>query len=225
MREVDRIAVEDFQLGVLQMMENAGRNLASHIIDIFDGAAGMITILAGSGGNGAGGICCARHLHNRDRQVRLLLTKDPEELEGPAAAQYRILSAASMSATRLDDSERLISSADIVVDALIGYSLKGAPRGNTAMLIEACNQKARHVVALDIPSGINATTGESPGISIRADKTVTLALPKHGLDPAKYDLYLTEIGIPAEVFLPLGITLAPLFTDRFSLRLISREGH
>lgn len=57
MREVDRIAVQDFQLGVLQMMENAGRNLASHVIDVFGGTAGLITILAGSGGNGGGGLC------------------------------------------------------------------------------------------------------------------------------------------------------------------------
>lgn len=223
MREVDRIAVQDFQLGVLQMMENAGRNLASHVIDVFGGTAGLITILAGSGGNGGGGLCCARHLHNRGFTVQILLTKSPHALEGTAGAQYAILSSTGIVPAGLEDSERLISEAGVVIDALIGYSLQGAPRGNTALLIEASNQWARNVVALDIPSGVDATTGESPGIAIRADRTVTLALPKRGLDPSKYDLYLTDIGIPPEVYLPLGITLDPFFADHFLLKLITRE--
>lgn len=223
MREIDRIAVQDFHLGVLQMMENAGRNLASHIYDISGEESGWITILAGSGGNGGGGLCCARHLHNRGFKVQLLLTKSPDALEGAAGAQYAILSSIGIATAGLEDSEKLISEATVVIDALIGYSLQGPPRGNTALLIEACNQWARNVVALDIPSGIDATTGESPGLSIRADRTVTLALPKRGLDPSMYDLYLTDIGIPPEVYLPLGITLANLFTDQFLLKLITRD--
>ncbi|MEE8121188.1 MAG: NAD(P)H-hydrate epimerase [Anaerolineales bacterium] len=223
MREVDRIAVEDFQLSVLQMMENAGRNLASHVIDVSGEAAGIITILAGSGGNGGGGLCCARHLHNRGLKIQLLLTRPAQALKGAAGAQYAILSSTGIAAVGLEDSERAISEAAVVIDALIGYSLQGAPRGNTALLIEASNQWAKNVVALDIPSGIDATTGESPGISIRADTTVTLALPKRGLDPSMYNLYLTDIGIPPEVYLPLGITLSPFFADHFSLKLITRE--
>ncbi len=223
MREIDRIAVQDFQLGVLQMMENAGRNLASYVIDTFGDGAGLITILAGSGGNGGGGICCARHLHNRGFKVQLLLTRPPEILDGAAGAQYSILSSTGIVASGLEDSKRLISEATVVIDALIGYSLQGAPRGDTALLIDASNQCARSVVALDIPSGVDATTGESPGISIRADRTVTLALPKRGLDPSLYDLYLTDIGIPPEVYLPLGITIPPFFADHFLLKLIARD--
>jgi NAD(P)H-hydrate epimerase len=66
MREVDRIAVEDFGLGILQMMENAGRNLAQNVLGMLDGRRGEVTVLVGSGGNGGGGLCCARHLHKRD---------------------------------------------------------------------------------------------------------------------------------------------------------------
>ena len=223
MREVDRIAVQEFQLGVLQMMENAGRNLATHVIDAFAGTTGKITILAGSGGNGGGGLCCARHLHNRGFRVQLLMPRPAEALKGAAGAQYAILSSAGIIAAGLEDSEKLISEATVVVDALIGYSLKGAPRDNTAKLIEASNRWAKNVVALDIPSGVDATTGESPGVSIRADRTVTLALPKRGLDPSMYDLYLTDIGIPPEIYVPLGITLDPIFADHFLVKLISRE--
>jgi len=223
MREVDRIAVQDFQLGVLQMMENAGRNLASHVIDTFGETTGKITILTGSGGNGGGGLCCARHLHNRGFRVQLLMTRPAEALEGAAGAQFAILSSAGLIAAGLEDSEKLISGATVVVDALIGYGLQGAPGGTTALLIEACNRWAKNVVALDIPSGVDATTGESPGVSIRADRTVTLALPKRGLDPSIYDLYLTDIGIPPEVYLPLGITLEPIFAEHFLVKLITRE--
>ncbi len=222
MREVDRIAVQDFNLGVLQMMENVGRNLASHVIDVF-GGTGNITILAGSGGNGGGGLCCARHLHNRGFKIQLLMTKPAGALEGPAAAQFAILSSTGIVASDVEDSERLISEATVVIDALIGYSLQGAPRGNTAMLIEASNRWAKNVVALDIPSGVDATTGESPGISIQADRTVTLALPKRALDPSMYELYLTDIGIPPEVYRPLGITLDPIFAEHFLVKLITRE--
>jgi NAD(P)H-hydrate epimerase len=69
MREVDRIAVEEFGLTILQMMENAGRNLTENVLDMLDGARGEVVILVGSGGNCGGGLCCARHLHNRGFQV------------------------------------------------------------------------------------------------------------------------------------------------------------
>jgi len=151
------------------------------------------------------------------------MTRPAEALEGAAGAQFAIISSAGLTAAGLEDSEKLISGATVVVDALIGYSLQGAPGGTTALLIEACNRWAKNVVALDIPSGVDATTGESPGVSIRADRTVTLALPKRGLDPSMYDLYLTDIGIPPEVYLPLGITLEPIFAEHFLVKLISRE--
>jgi NAD(P)H-hydrate epimerase len=73
MREVDRIAVEEFGLGILQMMENAGRNLAENVLDMLDGARSEVAVLAGSGGNGGRGLCCARHLHNRGFQVWVVL--------------------------------------------------------------------------------------------------------------------------------------------------------
>ena len=223
MREADRIAVQDFQLGILQMMENAGRNLAAHILDIITEDAGTITILAGSGGNGGGGLCCARHLHNRGYKVQLLLTKPPQALVGAAGTQYSTLSSSGVSAARLEDSEKLISEAGVVVDALIGYSLQGAPQGTTAQLIEACNHWAPNIVSLDIPSGIDASTGDSPGIYVQTNTTVTLALPKRGLDPSQYDLYLADIGIPPEVYLPLGFTPGPIFADKFLLKLTSRD--
>ena len=84
MREVDRIAIDDFGLDILQMMENAGRSLAANAIDLLEGAGGEVTILSGAGGNGGGGLCCARHLHNRGHRVNLVFDRSVSELRGAA---------------------------------------------------------------------------------------------------------------------------------------------
>lgn len=221
MREVDRIAMEDFGLGVLQMMENAGRNLALNVMDMLGSHTGEVTMLAGSGGNGGGGLCCARHLHNRGFKVHLMLDRDPNELRGSAMDQFRILEKADLGVAKPDNAEQLIQETDLVIDALIGYSLRGAPKGRTAELISLANQNAARVISLDIPSGMNATTGKTPGVVIQPDRTLTLALPKTGLRHLDGDLYLADIGIPPEVYHPLDIHFEPFFGDHYWIILES----
>ena len=219
MREVDRIAMEDFGLGVLQMMENAGRNLALHTIENVEHPKGEIVILAGTGGNGGGGISCARHLRNRSYRVRLLLTKDPSELRGSAAAQYQIVEKSGLTATSAAEAEKRIQQAALVIDALIGYSLKGAPRGITRDLIEMANEFSNWTLSLDIPSGFDSTSGKTPGVAIQPHRTLTLALPKTGLRQVPGELYVADIGIPPEVYAPLGITLEPFFGGAYWVRI------
>jgi len=223
MREVDRIAMEDFGLGVLQMMENAGRNLALHAIENVDDPNAEIVILAGSGGNGGGGISCARHLRNRGYRIRLLLTKDPSELRGSAAAQFHIVEQAGLRATSASEAEECIQQATLVIDALIGYSLKGAPRGITKNLIEMANEFSDRTLSLDIPSGFHSTSGETPGVSIKAHRTLTLALPKTGLRKVSGELYVADIGIPPEVYAPLGLALEPFFGAAYWVRITRAE--
>jgi NAD(P)H-hydrate epimerase len=215
MREVDRIAVEDFGLAILQMMENAGRNLALNVLDMVGSMGGEVTVLAGAGGNGGGGLCAARHLHNRGVKVNLVLDRESSALRGAAAEQLRILQAAGLRSMELSQVEEAIRRADIVVDALIGYSLRGAPRGRAAELIELCNRYAAQVLALDVPSGLNATIGEAPGAVVRPDRTLTLALPKIGLASISGELYVADIGIPPEVYRSLGLSFEPFFRDRY----------
>jgi NAD(P)H-hydrate epimerase len=223
MREVDRIAMEDFGLGVLQMMENAGRNLALHAIENVDHPDAGIVILAGSGGNGGGGISCARHLRNRGYQVSLVLTRDPSNLGGSAAAQYRIVEQSGLVVTPTEEAEEQIQKAALIIDALIGYSLKGAPRGATRELIEATNRLSDRTLSLDIPSGFDSTSGETPGVAIKPHRTLTLALPKIGLTEVPGELYVADIGIPAEVYSPLGITLEPFFGGAYWVRITAAE--
>lgn len=152
MQEVDRIAVEEFGLSILQMMENAGRNLALNVIDVVgsEGTSpgrglpsggrphkrGEVAILAGPGGNGGGGLCCARHLRNRGFQVSILLSKTPAELRGASAHQLRVLRAAGVEPADQARTDDVLRRSTLVVDALIGYSLRGAPRGRVAELID-----------------------------------------------------------------------------------------
>jgi NAD(P)H-hydrate epimerase len=213
MREVDRIAVEDFSLGILQMMENAGRTLAQNVIEMLGGASGEVTILAGAGGNGGGGLCCARHLHNRGFKVWLVLDREAGALRGAASTQLQILRATGLQPAEPAQAEELIGRGQLVVDALIGYSLRGAPRGRAAELIDLCNRHAARVLSLDVPSGLNATTGEAPGSVVQPERTLALALPKTGLQRVAGDLFLADIGIPPEVYCRLG----PSFAQAFNL--------
>jgi NAD(P)H-hydrate epimerase len=219
MREVDRIAVEEFGLSILQMMENAGRNLAENVIDMLDSARGEVTVLAGAGGNGGGGLCCARHLHNRGFKVWVVLDRDPRMLRGAAANQLNILQTASLQPAAPTEASELMRRSQIVVDALIGYSLRGAPQGKAAELIDLCNRYAARVLSLDIPSGLDATTGATPGPVVRPERTLTLALPKTGLTKVEGELCLADIGIPPEVFQRLGLSLEPPFRKRYWVRL------
>jgi NAD(P)H-hydrate epimerase len=219
MREVDRVAVEEFGLTILQMMENAGRNLAEHALEMLGGRIGQITILAGAGGNGGGGLCCARHLHNRGWRVTVLLAAEVSAL-GPAAYnQFRILSAAGIEPVPLTEARAFLSSSSLVVDALIGYGLKGAATDVVARLIDQCNEFTESVLSLDVPSGVDATTGEHPGPAIHPHRTLTLALPKTGLHSVAGDLYLADIGIPPEVFHQVGLQLEIPFGTGYHTRL------
>ena len=219
MFEVDRIAMEEFGLGILQMMENAGRNLAENAHEMLGKTRREVVILAGAGGNGGGGLCCARHLHNRGYRINVILDRSAADLKGAAAEQWHILQTAGVRVLSSSEVTTALSRADLVIDALIGYNLRGAPRGRVAELITLCNHTASQVLALDVPSGLNATTGEIPGVVIRADRILTLALPKTGLKSTAGTIYLADIGIPLEVYQRLDLSLPPLFTHRYWISL------
>ena len=114
--------------------------------------------------------------------------------------------------------------ADLVVDALIGYALDGPPTGSAAALIEAANDHPAPTFGLDLPSGLDATTGTALTPGIRADATLTLALPKRGLwapwaHAASGELYLADIGVPEAVYRRLGMCVGPIFARQSVLRI------
>lgn len=215
MREVDRVAVEDVGLELLHMMENAGRDLAGRILER---QPDEVAVLAGTGGNGGGGLACARHLENRGVSVTVVLDRAADALDGAAATQYRILDEMNARVVTADVSDAS-SEADVIVDALVGYGLHGAPRGRTRELIDRGNAAETPIVSLDVPSGLDATTGERPGSAVEPDEILTLALPKTGLSAAESPLYLGDIGIPSTVYERVGIEYRIPFRESYCVEL------
>jgi len=216
MAAVDRVAVDEFGIALLQMMENAGRNLAWHIREMHTGS---VVVLAGNGGNGGGGLCAARHLTNRAIPVSIILDRHPDELDGAARTQYETL--ASMGVP-VDHGVDALSNQDVgtAVDALVGYGLDGPVRGTAADLVEQVNERDTTVVSLDVPSGLDSTSGKRTGRSIEPTRVVTLALPKTVLSEVKTDLYLADIGIPAGVYESLDIPYSNPFERRYWARVV-----
>jgi len=222
MREVDRIAMEETGPNLYQMMENAGSNLALLAIELLGHGweKARIITLAGSGGNGGGGICASRHLANRNENVRLCLV-NPIRLGEVPAFQRRIFG--STRGTEISSTDVRSESADLIIDAIVGYGLTSAPRGVAAELIQWANGTNAPIVALDLPSGVNATTGERPGDFIKAGWTMTLALPKTGLKPESTgELFLADIGIPQGTYNRMGLSFTPPFRDRSRVHLSCR---
>lgn len=222
MRDVDHIAGEETGPNLFQMMENAGRNLALLAIavlgDVWNKAT--IVVLTGSGGNGGGGICAARHLANHGINVRLCIA-EPDCLEEVPAFQRKIFQSTNGEEIARDSlgGER----ADLIIDALIGYGLRSAPRNPVATLIHWANDTGTPILALDVPSGLDATTGQTPGECIRPHWTMTLALPKTGLLPQRTgQLFLADIGIPEQAYRRLGLSYVNPFAKSFWIPLICR---
>jgi NAD(P)H-hydrate epimerase len=219
MREIDRIAIEETGPNLFQMMENAGRNLALEAIEVLgpDWRERHVLVLAGGGGNGGGGICAARHLANRGARVTLVLAA-PLAAGGVPAFQQHVYAGTPGRQIEADAVHKERS--DLIVDALIGYGLTTAPRGIAADLITWANGTGAPILLLDVPSGVDATTGETPGVVIRPRWTMTLALPKTGLRPEHAgQLVLADIGIPAEAFRRGGLVFVSPFGDRFRIPL------
>lgn len=174
MREVDRLMIEECGILLIQMMENAGRNLAALASRIAGGAPGKrVLVLAGKGNNGGGGLVAARHLSNMDARVRVILSARAGELGEIPAHQASILAKMKLDLLSgpglpVDEVAKRCRDADVIVDALLGYSLAGAPRQAEAALISEANASERPIVALDVPSGVSATDGRVHGPHIRA---------------------------------------------------------
>ena len=227
MIEIDRAMIEDFHIDLVRMMENAGRNLAhlarSRFLDS-DPRGRSIVVLAGRGGNGGGALVAARRLHSYGAEVSVAIAR-PEHDFGPVPRQQ--LEAVKRMGVVVHSADMLstISATDLLIDGVIGYSLKGTPRGTAATLIEWADRHAAPVLSLDAPSGIDTTTGTAYEPAIRATATMTLAMPKEGLRSPGVEghvgeLYLADIGVPPELYAEyLNIDVGPLFAESDLLRL------
>lgn len=226
MREVDRLMIEVYQIGLLQMMENAGRNLALLAKRLLDDEIvdRPIVMLAGRGNNGGGGLTAARHLLNWGAWVQIVLTHPVDAYQGAPAQQLAILQAMGAPLAWAEEGWEL-PPADLIIDALIGCGLRTAPQGKVRDLIQLANSNRAPILSLDAPSGLDTTSGQLFTPHIQATATMTLALPKTGLlagAVACGDLYLADISVPPALYGELGLDVPPLFAQDTILPLTIR---
>jgi len=189
MRGFDRAAIEGFGIPGALLMENAGRACVDELTKEFGDQAGKhVVVVCGKGNNGGDGFVIARHLANRGARVDTLLLSPVSKLAGDAALNYRILrkmetgTKGHLKIVRLSAKTalRAFEEAELVVDAIFGTGFTGVPKGTAKKMIGWINRRACPVVAVDIPSGVAATTGEVSGDAVRARLTVTMAHLKIG---------------------------------------------
>ena len=219
MREVDRLMMNEVGITLAQMMENAGRCLATRARDMLGGDlhGQRITVLAGRGGNGGGGLAAARRLSVWGAAVTVVLAQAREEMRDVPKLQLTILEWMGIPIqVRGTQTAELFAESEVIVDALIGYSLRGAPGEPVASLIRLANASDRPILALDLPSGLDGDTGVPSDPTIRAAETLTLALPKRGLlnplaRPWVGKLFLADISVPEAIYRRIGLTVGPIF--------------
>ena len=220
MIEVDRLMIEQYHIELIQMMENAGRCLAVVARERFlgqDPQGKKVVVLAGTGGNGGGALVAARRLHAWGAQVQVYLTKAPDQMTPVPAHQLQIVE--RMGILVKPGSDLPASGCyDLVIDGVLGYSVKGDPYGVAGQMIHWANTVAGPVLSLDTPSGLDLTSGTVRTPTVKADATLTLAMPKQGLfssgaQDVVGDLFLGDISVPPELYEApsLGLKSANLF--------------
>lgn len=220
LRSVDQRAIDKFGMSGLVLMENAGRNVASIIVSQFSDSNRSVCIVCGKGNNAGDGFVVARHLEVSGFTPHVFLLEDPDTLSYDAKVNYDVVLKSGLNVSlvnregsfaKLSDS---LSDSDVVVDALVGTGLKGAPRGWIARGIRCINQSRvdnvdQRTVSIDIPSGMDCDKGtlredaDGPNC-VRADLTITLVSTKVGFNESDANAYcgkvvVAPIGAPAKL--------------------------
>ncbi|HXW59634.1 MAG TPA: NAD(P)H-hydrate dehydratase [Solirubrobacteraceae bacterium] len=215
MRAIDRWAIEERSTPSLDLMERAGTGVA-RVVDALV-PDGPVAVVCGKGNNGGDGLVAARLLREAGRDVAVVCAVSPQELagdartnlerlpgEGPVTLEGRSWTEGSGNGAPgagLPDGGRGWASAAVLVDALLGTGFQSQPSGAVAQAIEAVNGAAKPVVSVDVPSGVDASTGVVSGVAVRATRTVTFHAAKPGLwiNPGKShagEVATVDIGIP-----------------------------
>jgi ADP-dependent NAD(P)H-hydrate dehydratase / NAD(P)H-hydrate epimerase len=207
MRATDRWAIDEQGVGSLDLMERAGAAVARAVERLVPD--GRVTVVCGKGNNGGDGLVVARLLREAGRETAVVCVADPGELQGDAAANLERLPGAPP--VRLDgtpwgeggeqDGASPFERPEAIVDALLGTGFSGAPRGEVAEAIDAIERAGAPVVSVDVPSGVDASTGVVAAAAVHARATVSFHAGKPGLwvRPGKDHagtVETVEIGIP-----------------------------
>jgi len=223
-RELDRRCTDEYAIPPILLMENAAIGLLGEALAMLAAREGETRIVTGPGNNGGDGLALARPLHNQGRPVRVFLTHPEREPKGDPGRYRAMLDALGVACEPIDAMDGAANSTDgaprvaLVVDAVLGTGLDRAPEGAVASAIRRINRAASPetpVLACDIPSGLDATTGRVLGEeAVRADRTVTFVAPKPGfaaMDAQRHlgELVVRGIGAPRALVEALTSRIEP----------------
>jgi hydroxyethylthiazole kinase-like uncharacterized protein yjeF len=227
MRKIDRNAIEVVGIPGVVLMENAGRAVADTVKNLLEHVASpRVCIFAGKGNNGGDGFVVARHLANSQFRVKTFLLGEIGQIQGDAKINLDILMGMGMeveelNADGLPTARVAMSMSDLVIDAVFGTGFKGEVEGYVSHVIDTVNESGRPVVAVDVPSGLDSTTGRVSSSCVKATHTVTFGLPKVGLllyPGAAYagELVVADIGLPRSLLVDDGLKLNLSTADKIS---------
>ena len=208
MRDLDRRAIEEFEIPEMILMENAGQAVYFVIHNELGVKGRRFIIFCGIGNNGGDGFVVARKLHSNGGLVKVFLMGDKGKLKGSAKENFNMISALPIEIDKLASIKQITTSiphCDAVIDAIFGTGLIRDVDGIYREVIELINKSETSVFSIDIPSGVNGDTGQIMGCAIKADYTITFGLPKLGnlLYPG-FDLcgklYVTHISFPPSLY-------------------------
>jgi NAD(P)H-hydrate epimerase len=214
-RRVDRIAIDEYGIPGIVLMENAARGATDVALEtLAANRAGPVAVVCGGGNNGGDGYAIARLLHNRGCAVNVVAVGDPQRLGGDAAINFRIVEKMKLPRVDVLDASALpqlaaaCANARLIVDAILGTGFSGALKPHLAAVIGALNEVAARnaipVLAVDVPSGLDCETGLSSEPTVRAARTVTFAALKTGFENPRAQEFLgvvsvADIGVPPEI--------------------------
>ena len=191
----DQLMLDTYHVSVKQLMEVAGLRLAEFIVQ-------SLSTETRKGNNGADGLVAARYLSVWGYNVNTITVTPPSLLTALCLEQFKSTQAFNISHVAFSPSLPLPSKNDVIVDGLLGCGLNGTPKAPYNNAIHWINQSQAHIISIDLPSGMNATTGDCYQPTVRSGSTLTFSAPKTGfLKSPLHNLFVADIGIPNTLYL------------------------
>ncbi len=239
MRDIDRATIEGGLVPGPELMENAGRGIAENILhDILSGSPSeKVAVFCGKGNNGGDGLVIARHLYQAEVEITVYFLGPVDKLSTDARLNFDRAAGVGLNLVEVTSPDALPEQpeCEYIIDALFGTGFTDAPRGLAAEIIKYINRSrdaGKTIVAVDMPSGLNADTGQHEGEVVKADYTFPLALPKYGLyvSPGRElagQVTVIPIGIPDDVIDKFDLPIELITPELVAARLPHRkpDGH
>ena len=214
-REVDAVAIDEYSLPGIVLMENAGRNASEAIVRLFDSISDQnVVVLVGPGNNGGDGLVIARYLELAGAKVRVVLASPPQRFRGDSLTNLEIINRSGINQVCLagavtEQWQNELLSATCVIDAILGTGATDAARGDSKVAIESIlgrmkiNPRPR-VISIDVPSGFDCDRGVPCGPCVCANETLTFVASKQGFKTNGAEIYtgriqIVDIGVPQVV--------------------------